>query len=93
MAKLYNLLGIVVAVVGIVAGYLAATSIDVSPVTAGNDFFTAMLRSEAVTDTLQNVQMTVGFSIAGIGICFGIIIFGIGGIVHRIDRQNRAVSS
>jgi len=86
MARLYKLLGMIIAVVGIVAGYLAASSIDVGSAAGGADFFSAMLNSEAVVNALARARLTVGGSIAGIGICLGIITFGIGGILQRIDK-------
>ncbi len=86
MAGIYKILGIIVAIVGILAGYLTASSIDASQVAGGNDLFSAMLQSQTVADALQRTRMTVGCSIAGVGICFGVVIFGIGSILQRMNR-------
>lgn len=87
------MLGVVVSVIGIVAGYLVGTSIDLSTMPAGNDFIAAMLRSEVISSSLTRAQVTAGSIIAGVAVCLGIIMFGIGIIVDRIEKLSRGANA
>jgi hypothetical protein len=72
-----------------VTGYLTSTSIDLSGVAAGTDFVAAIARSEIVVSTVTRAQVTAGLLIAGAGVCFGIIMFGLGVIFNRFNKLTR----
>ena len=81
-----------VTLIGIVTGYLTANSIDVSSLSATNDLVGAVLRSDVVSSALSRAQVTAGLLIMGAGICFGVIMFGLGVIFDRLKQSGNVAN-
>ncbi len=77
-------------IAGIIVGYFIATSIDLSTVSGTNDLVGAMLKSDLVSGIVNRTQVTSGLVVGGMGVCLGIIMFGIGSILDRLNKLNRS---
>jgi hypothetical protein len=79
-----------VGIAGIIVGYFIATSIDLSTVSGTNDLVGAMLKSDLVSGIVNRTQVTSGLVVGGMGVCLGMIMFGIGSILDRLSKLNRS---
>lgn len=86
MDKFYKLMGFVIPIAAIGVAYVIVSNFDLRSVTTENDFITAMLHSEAVYQLSEKGKFVVGSAISVIGICFGLLSFGIGVILSRLKK-------
>ncbi len=84
--KLYKFLGILIPIAAAVAGYFVLTLINIREVTTENDFITAMLHSDGVYNAVEKLKSAAAIAIFTLGVCFGVITFGIGIVLARLRK-------
>lgn len=84
--KLYKFLGILIPVAAAGIGYLVLTMINIREVTTENDFITAMLHSDGVYNAVEKLKTIAALAIFALGICFGIVTFGLGVVLARLRK-------
>ncbi len=84
--KLYKFLGILMPIAAAVVGYLVLTMLNIREVSTENDFITAMLHSDGVYNAVEKMKSVAAVAIFALGVCFGIVTFGIGIVLARLKR-------
>jgi len=85
--RLYKLMGILMPLVALGIAYAVLTMINVREVTTENDFITALLHSDGVYQAVEKLKKVAAVSIVALGLCFGIITYGLGIVLARIKHQ------
>ena len=89
MAKLFKIFGFVIPLVTVVIAYFLVTKFDLRSVTTENDFITAILHSDSVYQLSNQAKMLIGVAMSALGFCFGLLSFGIGLVLARLDKLGR----
>ena len=89
MAKLFKIFGFVIPLVTVVIAYFLVTKFDLRSVTTENDFITAILHSDSVYQLSNQAKTLIGVAMSALGFCFGLLSFGIGLVLARLDKLSR----
>lgn len=89
MDKVFKIFGFVIPIAAIIVAYLLVTKFDLRSVTTENDFITAILHSDSVYQLSNQAKMLIGIALSTLGFCFGLLSFGIGLVLTRLDRLSR----
>ncbi|MGB5106099.1 MAG: hypothetical protein WBP29_01460 [Candidatus Zixiibacteriota bacterium] len=89
MDKVFKIFGFVIPIATIIIAYFLVTKFDLRSVTTENDFITAILHSDSVYQLSNQAKTLIGVALSALGFCFGLLSFGIGIVLTRLDRLNR----
>jgi hypothetical protein len=83
------MIGILMPIAGALIGIVVLSSSGETSPPAQNDFIANMLQSEVINEIVQNIKMNIAVGVFALSLCLGIITFGIGAIMARVERLGR----
>ena len=83
---IYKVAGVFIAIAAIIVAVLLLSVFDIRQINTANEFINSMLHQESMVTITEQMKTYFSWGIGALGICLGLITFGIGVILSRMKR-------
>jgi hypothetical protein len=90
---LFKIVGAAIVIAGFILSQILQSVFDVRQITTSNDFINAILHQEAVYAIAEQFKQLAAWGIIALGLCFGLLSFGIGVILGRLRKLARQLDA